>query len=970
MTHRSSNAQRGFSLTEVLVAVAVFALIFVAALMVYDRANRIFKTGVDSSDVQQTTRAAFERMVADIRMAGFDFDRDGYPTGAKKYQQPDEQLEFIHPHALTMRTNLNYETAAAADNGREEAYEPGKTTTATDDDFFPVVTTANNEIVTYALKSDSGPNDDSITFYADVAKPRDTYPDVGGSNETLVTIPDVDLCQDNAGVLTGCMNPPYTLYRITLKDDGTPDTPVPIANNIRSVSYTYFADALTSVAITPNGGGGQFIVTGGTTTPAAITARELRGGVRSVRINLVGMSPGIDRDYVEPLETALPTAQQVAAARNRRQYSLQSTVIPRNLGKRGVQEIDVRVPGAPLITNVCTEGCGAPRVEWDAPPVGYVDSYLVLWDTSPSGSFNSPTTDAGRNRFAYVEGLDPAQEYWFKVVAKNDFGSEFSAMYPATGVGTGIRPLNRTKPMPPQIVSVTGNATAGQPAAVANDIIVTFRAPNQNVGGPTGPLNSCGNPAANPMPKEALRYKVFRSTTAGAAGTEIWSGQVAVAPATGPAVLNAGTGLVTFTDAAPKLACQLYYYTVSAEERCADDPAFNIPSGVALASSALSNEMGGQASGAVAPKAPADVHATVASTCSTNPCSISLEWNESNLDANDKPILVAQYTVRRITYNAGIMVAGSEVTFPVTDPTPGDGAKVTFTDTTAPQPAVGVIYHYSVSATQCAGTPITSAYSTPDAKFPCAILSVVTPPGMIDGDGSSGNPWLIGDNDAEIVVTSNTDLVTAMATVREVGSGTTTTLPSGMTANPRQAAWSFAMAGSSGVFEITMQFTDVLGCGSTVIRYVQESPTSCCLTPYKDASGTIFDASVITHTAGSTDVVLTLKNQCDQALRIDTLRLVWNVTQQNDLERVTYPGGINDFLGGGISSGTAILNPGTVGASRTIPANGTYRIVLRFDRANRTSIANILNYCARYRRGTNITNEDCRVVQTPGTTCP
>ncbi|HET7706117.1 MAG TPA: hypothetical protein VFM36_08530, partial [Thermoanaerobaculia bacterium] len=74
--------------------------------------------------------------------------------------------------------------------------------------------------------------------------------------------------------------------------------------------------------------------------------------------------------------------------------------------------------------------------------------------------------------------------------------------------------------------------------------------------------------------------------------------------------------------------------------------------------------------------------------------------------------------------------------------------------------------------------------------------------------------------------------------------------------------------------------------------------------------------------------------------------------------------------GGGISSGTAFLNPGNVGASRTIPANGTYRIVLRFDRANRTSIANILNYCARYTRGTNITLEDCRVVQTPGTTCP
>ncbi|HEU4523119.1 MAG TPA: prepilin-type N-terminal cleavage/methylation domain-containing protein, partial [Thermoanaerobaculia bacterium] len=162
MTQRdSNNAQRGFTLTEVLVSIAIFAIIFIAALLAYDRANRIFKSGVDASDVQQTTRVAFDRLVAEVRMAGFDFDRDGYPTGAQKYQQPDEQLEFIHPHAITIRTNLNYETAAAADNGRETAYEPGFTTATPDDDFFPVVTTANNEIVTYALRSDSGPNDDT-----------------------------------------------------------------------------------------------------------------------------------------------------------------------------------------------------------------------------------------------------------------------------------------------------------------------------------------------------------------------------------------------------------------------------------------------------------------------------------------------------------------------------------------------------------------------------------------------------------------------------------------------------------------------------------------------------------------------------------------------------------------------------------------------------------------------------------------
>ena len=980
MTHRSSNqTQRGFSLTEVLVAVAVFAVIFIAALMVYDRANKIFKTGVDASDVQQTTRVAFERMVADVRMAGFDFDRDGYPTGTKKYQQPDEQLEFIHPHALTMRTNLNYETAAGNDNGRETAYEPGFATAGTtDDDFFPVVTTANNEIVTYALKSDNGANDDSITFYADVAKPRKSYPDVGGANETLVTIPNVDLCQDNAGVLTGCMEPPYTLYRITLKDDGTPDTPVPIANNIRSVTYSYFADALTTAAVVPNGGVGQWIVVGGTTPAASITQRELRGGVRAIRMNLTGMSPSADPSYTEPIETALPTAQQVAAARNRRQYSLQSTIVPRNLGKRGVQEIDIRVPGAPLITNVCSEGCGAPRVEWDAPAVGYVDAYLVLYDTSPTGAFNSPATDAGRNRFAYVEGLDPSLEYWFKVVAKNDFGSEFSAMYPATGVGTGIRPINRTDPMPPVIVSVTGNGGAGQPAAVANDIIVTWRAPFENVGGPTLPLNSCGRPAAGPSPKETLRYKVYRSETAGVTGTEIWSGNVAVEPATGTAVLNAGTGIVTFTDNFAKKACVMYYYQVIGEEKCYDNAAWNTPNDINLSRSAVSNEMGGQTSAGGDPKVPQNVVATGASTCSTNPCSIFLEWDEVVQDENDKPILVTEYTVQRVTHVAGI--PGAVQTFPVTDPTPGDGAKVTFNDTTAPQPPIGTIYHYTVSATHCSlGTPLTSAYSTPDAKFPCAILTpTITSANVLDGDGSSGSPWIVNDTDATINVSSNTDLDWLVspptATVIDLPARATSNVIAGTFINAREAQFNYAMPGSDGLFEIVMQLTDALGCSSTVIRYVQESATSCCLLPFKDALGsTILNPTVVTLGPANNQLTLLLDNQCGDDLIISTLHLRWTAgSPSRSLTGASFAGSATQVLNIApvAGFGNAVLDPGAQGASTTIPAGGSYTVILTFNRTHGQGLdANTIdNFCVRYTRAG--TPTDCNVALVSSAVCP
>src|SRR4051812_47093721 len=134
--------QRGFTVAEVLTATAIFAVIFVAALMIYDRSNRVFKQGVEASEVQQNTRIAFDKMVSDLRMAGFDYDRDGLPTNANQYQQSDEQIEYANTSALTLRANLNYNSNAQ--QGRETALE---------NTAFPVVTTGNDEIVTYALAS-------------------------------------------------------------------------------------------------------------------------------------------------------------------------------------------------------------------------------------------------------------------------------------------------------------------------------------------------------------------------------------------------------------------------------------------------------------------------------------------------------------------------------------------------------------------------------------------------------------------------------------------------------------------------------------------------------------------------------------------------------------------------------------------------------------------------------------------------
>src|SRR5712691_562160 len=113
--HRASNSerrQRGFTLAEILVTTAIFAIIMIAALAVYDRSNRVFKTSTEAADLQQSTRIAFDKLVSDLRMAGFDYSRGGIPSGDGQYGQPDEQVEFAGPNAVVFRANFDYNTNA------------------------------------------------------------------------------------------------------------------------------------------------------------------------------------------------------------------------------------------------------------------------------------------------------------------------------------------------------------------------------------------------------------------------------------------------------------------------------------------------------------------------------------------------------------------------------------------------------------------------------------------------------------------------------------------------------------------------------------------------------------------------------------------------------------------------------------------------------------------------------------------
>ena len=982
MTHQRAT-QRGFTLSEILVAIAVFTIIFIAALLLYDRANKVFKSSMQASDVQQNTRVAFERLVSEVRMAGFDFDRDGYPTGSQKYQQPDEQLEFVHRRAITFRSNLDYESDAADSNGRETAYEPGfSTTAATTDDYFPIVTTGNSEIITYFLRSaNSAANDDTITFTADTYRPRRAFPvTTVGANERTVTISNVDLCQNSSGVDTGCMNPPYTLYRVTLKDDGTVDNPVPVAENIRSIEFSYFRDTRGTVTVTPNGGTGTYIVIGGSTSSADLAARELRAQIRALHLRLTGMAEGADPRYVDQIETALTDSQEVASARARRQYQLESMIVPRNLGKRGLQEIDVKRPGNPDITTVCTVGCGVVKVKWNAPETGTVTAYTVVYDTSASGAFNSTPTDAGRNLEAYVSGLTPGATYYFVVIAENVHGTGRSLP------STAVVPINRTRPETPTNLVASGSAS-GSPAAVNNVINLTWRAPQNNIAfNSTPPTNSCSETEdVIRSQAESNGIEIKRSTLASfnpdTEGTIVFSG---LRNTSGAPVVDA-VGNSSWADNTAKQMCVNYYYAVRTYENgCHTTAARNSANDVQQAFSPWSAVVQGMATSNLSPAAPLMIAPLPASTCGSNPCQITLRWNEVGTDSAGNAIQVTRYTLRRRTYTAGLLVTNSDSprTFDVTDSVLADGS-VTFLDNTAPQPAVGTVYHYDVSASHCTTAP--SAYSAVVARYPCARLQVAYTGTFIDGSGTASDPWLVTSGSATIGVTSDTNMASATARRRAYPSGATwTNLGSGLTADPRVAAFSVDLPGMGSTFEIEITAVDVNGCSTTVYSYVQESPTSCCLRPYKDATGTNFDTTVQTVTPGPgindpATVTVAIKNECDDLLTIEEIKMGWTgfgtTGSSNNLVSIRYPGLATPVATPDNDGGIVIRPSSVAGATNDIPAAtptaaGVYNLVLTFTRSGSTTVNTITQFCVRYRRPDGTLLEGCNLIQNAGPDCP
>src|ERR1051326_9091577 len=637
-----NSRQRGFSLAEVMVASAIMVIVIVGILLLYDRANKVFKTGNEAAELQQNVRVAYDRMVADIRMAGFDYKRGGpllpgesaapwaparvysngtivTPTtpnghtyratnggtsgptepgwttgtgstvienaatpqitwqenGGAVYEQPDEQIEYAGATALTIRANYDYSAKEQADidNGREPNLESAQ---------FPIVTTGNDEIVTYALAATgtapgTAPNNQTITFYADTSVPRNAYP--GGSAESTVTITGVDLTNQH---------PPYTLYRFTIANDGTIQRTA-LADNIRSLNFFYYEDqngasplkdAANANFVTDAGGSGQY-------DPAVVNSinsgnRVVRKKIRSIRVRLVGMSSVADTNYND---TSTANGQYSSTNTAGVPQFATHTIAPRNLGLTGLAQTFLQPPPQPTLTDVCFGYCGIVVVSWNPNSTNPNATYVVEWDRSQTGQY-SHSYDAGTSN-SYAVDLtqeDLSQSFWFRVRALNAGGGVVSTNQMSASAA------NATQPNPPLTVSATGGN--GIPS-LTGKVRVSWTAPTQPNSG-SASCSSGHNPSATAYLHEIRGYRIFRGSSSNF----------------NPSSCTPAPGGNMLPDDTNALGCgTTYYYRIETVEWCAASATYNTTGTANTAISPASNGVPGSIGTTGTPAVPTNLQA-------------------------------------------------------------------------------------------------------------------------------------------------------------------------------------------------------------------------------------------------------------------------------------------------------------------------------------------------------------------------
>jgi len=503
LKHRSSVA--GMTLAEILVAMTVFVVAAAIAMILYNALTQSYKRGDNATSSQQNTRVGFESLVTDLRMTGFNYNPDGAA-------RPDEQIEGAWETAITIRGDFDFEDPSAR-------LTP-ELILAAGTSPYNVVSTGNDEIVTFALAKQDGTGGSALAFRADV------LPAIRDGALDDVSIANLALVQDA---------PPYTLYRITGKPSATTVTRTPVADNIYALRFRYYdaAGALVGPS-TPTDPSDDI---GGGDTSSAIAARA---SIKRIEVLLTGMTPDPDLNYTDP-------SDPITATRNYRKFTLTQDVSPRNVGYVGRPDIDTIPPTAPTNVAACPGHCNAMLVKWDAAPETDITAQWTVLRGTAAAALGSPETTA--TNLAYVDGLVAGTGYYFRVRAEDSSGngSPLSALAsPAPAVVA-----DATTPTAPASFSASGGG------APLNDyVLLLWPQVTTNV----------ESVSCDPQPtriRDLHGYRIFRSPTPNftpdAATTYLE-----------PDDVPAGSG--RFEDR-QVVACRHYFYDIKAVDHCGNESA-------------------------------------------------------------------------------------------------------------------------------------------------------------------------------------------------------------------------------------------------------------------------------------------------------------------------------------------------------------------------------------------------------------
>ena len=107
------NNNKGFTLIEILIAMAISGVVVGAIYTTYDSQQKSYVTQQQVVEVQQNLRAASYLMDSEIRMAGFD-----------PRPNPEAEIEAAGPESITFSTYIGEETDGEDNDGDDVVDEP------------------------------------------------------------------------------------------------------------------------------------------------------------------------------------------------------------------------------------------------------------------------------------------------------------------------------------------------------------------------------------------------------------------------------------------------------------------------------------------------------------------------------------------------------------------------------------------------------------------------------------------------------------------------------------------------------------------------------------------------------------------------------------------------------------------------------------------------------------------------------